>query len=180
MPVYNSLYVIINKYNPTTQYSFWLMDRRHTKKLISLYVMKSKRPAQKHRNYLLITCSKRIIMRCMSLQLIYNLNASRNLTVQLLWVAKVSITNARSMFCFTVPIIGNFNILRLADPNTFLIFISEFFRNGNGMWSTNFPQKCLYGLKAYFCRFSISISNPSTSAAWTCWHLWQPNCRPGY
>ena len=97
----------------------------------------------------------------MSLQLIYNLTAGRNLTVQLLRFAKVSIINARSMFCFTVPISGNFNILRLAGPNTFLILISEFFRNGNGTWSTNFQKKSLYD----FCSFSISSSNPSTFAA---------------
>jgi len=58
-------------------------------------------------------------MRRMSLQLIYNLTAGRNLTVQLLLVAKVSIIKARSMFYFTVSIIGNFNILREGNTNTF-------------------------------------------------------------
>jgi hypothetical protein len=76
---------------------------------------------------------------------IYNLTVGRNMTVQLLGVAKVSIIDARSMFYFAVSIIGNLSILRQADPNTFLILISEFFCNGHGTWSTNF-QKCLYEL----------------------------------
>jgi hypothetical protein len=86
-------------------------------------------------------------MRRMSLQLIYNLTAGRKLTVQLLRVAKFSIIDASSMFYFTgtVSIIGNFNILGQADPNTLLISTSEFLPNGNGTWSTNF-QKCLYEL----------------------------------
>jgi hypothetical protein len=76
----------------------------------------------------------------MSLQLIYNLTAGRIVIVQLLGVDKVSTTDARSMFYFTVSTIGNFNILRQADPNTFLIPILEFFRNGNCTWSTHFQK----------------------------------------